>query len=120
MIFISPFYPATQKPTPPRVLASGSGLAELFNLTFDPEYPFNEAFGPEALRTGIAKIVIENKKVQKVSFIPILTNKMGQPIKQTAGSEGWALVINYLQDVTKEVKIDTQFKAEGDELTIVT
>jgi hypothetical protein len=45
---------------------------------------------------------------------------MGQPIKQTAGSEGWALVTNYLQDVTKEVKIDTQFKAEGDELVIVT
>jgi hypothetical protein len=45
---------------------------------------------------------------------------MGQPIKQTAGSESWDLVINYLQDITKEVKIDTQFKAEGDELTIVT
>ena len=112
--------PVTQKPTPPRVLASGSVMAQVFNLAFDPEYPFNEAFGPEALRTGIAKIVIEKKKVQKISFIPILTNKMGQPIKQTAGSEGWDLVTNYLKDVTKEAKIDTQFKTEGDELIIVT
>jgi hypothetical protein len=77
MIFISPFYPATQKPIPPRVLASGSVTVQVFNLAFDPEYPF-------------------------------------------AGSEGWDLVINCLQDITKEVKIDTQFKTEGDELTIVT
>jgi poly-gamma-glutamate capsule biosynthesis protein CapA/YwtB (metallophosphatase superfamily) len=112
--------PVTQKPEKPLLHSPGLKLfIDLYKLEYDPEYPYNELFGPEGLRTGIAKIVIENKKVQKVSFIPVLTNKMGQLIKQTAGSEGWDLVINYLRDITKEAKIDTEFKAEGDELIIV-
>jgi len=114
-----PIISADGKPEVPAGLAQ-SEIGRLFHLKFDPEYPFNEMFGSEALMTGIARVEIADKKISKCSFIPILTNKLGQPVPQKAGSDGWKQVTGYMQDISKEAGLDTSFKTEGDQLVVIT
>lgn len=118
--FDPPIHPVTKEPELPKIAPSPSSFISLFGLTSDPEYPYNEFFGRDALKTGVAKIVVQNKKVQRVSFIPVLINTKEQPMPMRRGSEGFDAVVNYLKDVTKEVGIKTEFKIEGDELVVVT
>jgi len=118
--FDPPINPVTKEPELPKIAPSPSSFVSLFGLSGDPEYPYNEFFGRDALKTGIAKIVVQNKKVERVSFIPVLINPKEQPMRMTRGSEGFDAVINYLKDITKEVGIKTEFRVEGDELVVLT
>lgn len=118
--FDPPIHPVTKKPELPKIPANVVTFVSLFGLSGDPEYPYNEFFGHDALKTGLAKIVVSDKKIVRVSFVPALLNKDEQPIKCSPGSKDFDEVIHYVKDVTKEVGIETKFKVEGDELVVVT
>ena len=93
-----------------------------------PEYKRDAAYLP----TGIAKVVVSNKKVQRVSFIPMFENPMDQawPVKVDPGSDKLIArvksgdlfneVVDFQMAATSEAGLKTQFKLEGDELVIVT
>jgi poly-gamma-glutamate synthesis protein (capsule biosynthesis protein) len=77
------------------------------------------AWSDEALQTGIAKIVIANKKIEKVSFLPVLFDRDEKPAQVLKGSEaGFKKVVDYIKDITREAGVQTDFKVEGDELVI--
>ena len=74
-------------------------------------------------KTGIASILVSNKKVKKVSFLPVFfqTNENGEQVAERlhAGTKIFDEVVNYQKEITKEAGIDTKFEIEGDELVIV-
>ncbi|MDD1749492.1 MAG: CapA family protein, partial [Methanothrix sp.] len=73
-------------------------------------------------RTGLGKIIVLNKKIERVSFVPwkMSADEHPTPQKMAPGSESFNEVVNYMQDITQEAGLNTQFKLEGDELVIVT
>jgi poly-gamma-glutamate capsule biosynthesis protein CapA/YwtB (metallophosphatase superfamily) len=73
----------------------------------------------DELETSIAKIVVSDKKIQKVSFIPLLVNERDEPYRPEPGSPGFEQSVNYTIDVTKESGMDTRFKVEGGEVSVL-
>ena len=47
-------------------------------MKLDPDYPYFP-FHPEAKQTIVAKILIEDKKISRVSYLPCLIDKQGRP-----------------------------------------
>jgi hypothetical protein len=71
------------------------------------------------LESCIAKIVVSDKKVKQVSYIPLLVNKEKQPYRPEPGSVGFDAVVKYTTDVTREAGIDTKFRVKGSEVVVV-
>jgi hypothetical protein len=73
---------------------------------------------PDSRKTLIVKCVVENKAIQKVSFIPVMINKQSQPVIQKAGDPGFEGVISYLTEVSEHQKLNVRFVPEGDEVAV--
>lgn len=85
----------------------------------DPEYP-NYAFPPDSRKTMIAKCIISNKKIAKVSFLPAMINKQSQPVILAADNQRSEEVFNYMNQITKDQDLGTQFTWDGDEVVVRT
>jgi poly-gamma-glutamate capsule biosynthesis protein CapA/YwtB (metallophosphatase superfamily) len=82
-------------------------------------YNDNKKKPTDELESSIAKIVVSDKKIKQVSFIPLLVNKYDEPYRPMPGSRGFKQSVQYTLDVTKEAGIDTKFKVEGGEVIVV-
>jgi poly-gamma-glutamate capsule biosynthesis protein CapA/YwtB (metallophosphatase superfamily) len=82
-------------------------------------YQDNKKKPTDELETSIAKIVVSDKKIKRVSFIPLLVNENDEPYRPEPGSPGFDQSVNYTIDVTKEAGIDTKFRVEGGEVVVV-
>jgi hypothetical protein len=74
--------------------------------------------GNEGSMAIIAKCIIENKKITKVSFLPCLLNEKTQPEILKHDSRGEEL-FNYMKKITEEAELNTKFKWDGDEILIL-
>jgi hypothetical protein len=63
-------------------------------------------------------VVIANKKVKRVSFLPAMINKKAQPEFPAPGSRNFNSVLKYIRDVTAEAGISTEFHVDGNEVVI--
>jgi poly-gamma-glutamate synthesis protein (capsule biosynthesis protein) len=89
---------------------------ELFGFVPDPEYP-TYPFHPEAKQTIIAKCTISGGKITRVSYLPCLINKEGQPIilrNEPAGQQ----VFDYMAKITNEAGLNAKYDWAGDEIII--
>jgi len=91
---------------------------ELFGFTPDPEYP-TYPFHPDAKYTIIAKCIIEEGKIKRVSYLPCLMNKQGQPEILKNDDRG-KQVFAYMDKITKEANLNTKFVWKGNEVVIHT
>jgi poly-gamma-glutamate synthesis protein (capsule biosynthesis protein) len=66
----------------------------------------------------IAKITVDNKKIQRVSYIPIIINPQNQPVPVSPSDIRGKEVMRYLEDVTREANLNATFRAVGDEVVI--
>ncbi|NLL20624.1 MAG: CapA family protein [Firmicutes bacterium] len=83
----------------------------------DPEYP--HYFLPRDCRkTIIAKCTISNKKIDKVSFLPVYINKKAEPEILDISDERFYDVTNYIKQITTDQKINTNFCIDGNEVII--
>jgi poly-gamma-glutamate synthesis protein (capsule biosynthesis protein) len=86
----------------------------------DPDYPLIGARPGDIVNTGIAKLVVQDKKITKVAFTPMLANKekdfVVEPV--TPGSEDWEKLVYYIEDINRMGGVETKFKIEGDELIL--
>jgi poly-gamma-glutamate synthesis protein (capsule biosynthesis protein) len=73
----------------------------------------------DELETAIAKIVISDKKIKSVSFIPLLVNDKAEPYRPEPGTPGFEQSVKYTIDVTREAGYDTEFKVEGGEVKVI-
>jgi poly-gamma-glutamate synthesis protein (capsule biosynthesis protein) len=86
----------------------------------DPEYPLIGARPGDIVNTGIAKLVITDNGITKVSFTPMLANKDKEFIVEPVlpGSEAWEKLVFYIEDITRVGGVQTRFAIEGDQLIL--
>jgi poly-gamma-glutamate capsule biosynthesis protein CapA/YwtB (metallophosphatase superfamily) len=76
---------------------------------------------PDDKKTIIAKILIENKKIARVSYIPVLMDQDDtHPEPLTQKDPRGQAVYKYIEDITRSVKLNTKFTWDGDEVVIET
>jgi hypothetical protein len=87
---------------------------EIFGFEPDPEYP-TYPFHPEAVYTVIAKFIIESGKLSRVSCLPCIVNKQGQPEIMKNDNQGQR-VFNYLEKITRGARLNASYHWDGDEI----
>ena len=100
----------------------GPGFQKLKGLNPDwnppyPDYP-SFPFPPDSRKTILVKCAISNKQISKVSFLPVLINKQGEPEILTSGNERFSELVRYMEAITKHQGLDTKYVINGDEVII--
>jgi hypothetical protein len=101
---------------------SPSFLEQRKNLNPDwnppyPDYP-SYPFPSDSRKTILAKCVISNRKINKVSFLPVIINKQGEPEILASGDKRFGEVAGYIEEITRDQGLDTNYTIDGDEVTI--
>jgi hypothetical protein len=68
----------------------------------------------------VVKCTISNKQIQRISFLPALINKRGQPEILRHGDVGFKEILGYVRESCEKEDLDTRFEIEGDEVLIRT
>jgi len=88
----------------------------LERMQLDPEYPYYP-FHPEAKKTIIAKCLIEDKKISRVSYLPCLIDKQGRP-EILRHDERGQQIYDYMEKITRNADLNARYKWDGDEVLI--
>ena len=88
----------------------------LYNFEPDTENP-NYPFHPDSKQTIIAKCVIEDGKIKKVTYLPCLINKIGQP-EILKHDERGERIFEYMKRISAEAELKARFEWNGDEVLI--
>lgn len=75
-------------------------------------------FPADARMTMAAKLIIADRKVQKVTFLPALVNEDSQPRFLNSKEKEFDKVIEYMTRISNAEGIGTRYRAEGDEVVI--
>jgi hypothetical protein len=99
------------------------GFQELrkgLNPDWNPPYPDHPSFPfpPDSRKTILAKCVISHKEIKRVSFLPVLINQQGEPEILAPGDERFAEVVRYMEAITRDQGLDTEYTVDGDEVII--
>jgi hypothetical protein len=73
---------------------------------------------PDSKKTLIGKCVISNKTIKKISVLPTLVNQQSQPEILSSNDERFDEVVKYVEKITRDQNLDTQFITDGDEVII--
>ncbi|MDI7259376.1 MAG: CapA family protein [Thermodesulfobacteriota bacterium] len=107
----------------PQELLSSQRWKELMELnpswTLDPRYK-SYPFPADARMTMAVKIIISDKKIKKISFLPALINEDSSPRFLSPEDKEFNDVVKYMEKITKSQNIDTKYTVEGDEVIIGT
>jgi len=85
--------------------------------TIDPRYKL--PFPADSRMTLACKIIISDKKIRRVSFLPALINEDSQPRFLGKRDKEFNDVVAYMEKVSKAQSIDTKYTVEGDEIVIL-
>lgn len=83
----------------------------------DPDYP-TYPFPADSRKTILAKCIISDKEIRKVSFLPVYINGKGQPEVLASGDKRCHGVFDYMNWVCEKVGFDTKLSLEGGEVRI--
>jgi hypothetical protein len=92
----------------------GKLFAERYHFT--PET--GSIWHPEYRKTLMGKVLIEDGKIQKVSYIPCYINKNDQPEMVTRNTPRGQEVFSYVEQISREQDLSVNFAWEGDEVLI--
>lgn len=90
---------------------------EHYGLEPDPElgaYQFSTA----ARKSMIAKCTISGKKIERVSYIPVLINKQAQSVVLCGTDKSFREHLSYMEQITKSQGLKTRFEIDGDEIVV--
>jgi hypothetical protein len=90
---------------------------KIYNFTPDPECP-NYPMPHESRATLIAKALIEDGKIKRVSYIPCYINKWSEPEIVTRQDPRGQEVFNYMEDISRSEELPVKFSWDGDEVVI--
>ncbi|MBI2986468.1 MAG: CapA family protein [Deltaproteobacteria bacterium] len=96
-------------------------LKELYRVQMDEPEAVGDTIGgyqDDRKYSMIAKITVENKKIQRVSYIPVKINKRGQPEPVSPSDPRGQEVMRYLEDVTREANLNATYRVDGEEVVI--
>lgn len=86
-----------------------------YGVVLDPDYP-HLSYGSDAKRSLMAKAIIGQKGIEKVSFLPVLIDKKLRPEVLRNGDVRFQEALQFMEWVSED--FDHQFKVEGDEILI--
>jgi poly-gamma-glutamate synthesis protein (capsule biosynthesis protein) len=103
--------------------AESPGVKEVrrsLNPDWNPPYPDYPSFPfpPDSRKTILAKCVISDKDISKVSFLPVIINEHGEPEILTPDDDRFGEVVGYLEDITRDQGLNTRFTVAGDEVIV--
>jgi poly-gamma-glutamate synthesis protein (capsule biosynthesis protein) len=81
-----------------------------------PSYPFH----PDARRTAIARVLIEDGKVIRVGFLPCLIDRTGTPQVVKHGTPEFDDVVTYMIEISEKAGFPTEFDFISDEVFVRT
>jgi len=81
----------------------------------DPEYPLMP-YGKDAKRTLLAKAIFSKNGVKRVSFLPMMIDKLYRPEVLRKGDSRFDDIVSYMDWASEG--FDHQFTVEGDEVVI--
>jgi poly-gamma-glutamate synthesis protein (capsule biosynthesis protein) len=88
---------------------------ESFGLELSESQSWPDVFNSNL--TIIAKCIIDASKISRVSFLPCLINKLGQPEILKHDVRGQQ-VFNYMDEITRAAGLNAQYEWAGDEVAV--
>jgi len=95
--------------------ARAKEFSRIYGITMDPDYP-RLAFGTDAKRSLIAKAVLSDQGVAKVSFLPVLLDKQLRPEVLRHGDPRFDDAVSYMDWASEG--FGHKFTVEGDEVVV--
>jgi poly-gamma-glutamate synthesis protein (capsule biosynthesis protein) len=86
-----------------------------YGVVLDPDYP-HLSYGSDAKRSLIAKAIIGQKGVERVSFLPVLIDKQLRPEVLRSGDSRFQDAVQFIDWVSED--FDHQFKVDGSEVLV--
>ena len=86
-----------------------------YGVVLDPDYP-HLSYGSDAKRSLIAKAIIGQRGVERVSFLPVLIDKKLRPEVLCNGDVRFQEAVQFMDWVSEE--FDHHFKIEGGEVVV--
>ncbi|MBT3349743.1 MAG: CapA family protein [Nitrospinaceae bacterium] len=86
----------------------------LGNLVLDHDHPM---FLPTVKESILVKCIIEDKKISRLSFVPVMIGEDGRPSIQNEGDEMCGVILGTMDRISK--KLGTNLKISGNEATIL-
>ncbi|MBI2986757.1 MAG: CapA family protein [Deltaproteobacteria bacterium] len=99
------------------VAGSQSTFKPFYKVKPDSDYP-TYFFPPDCRKSILAKVVIANKKVEQVSFLPAMINKQAQPEVLPRSDKRSNEVHEYMEWVCRDQELNTTFSRQGDEVVV--
>jgi poly-gamma-glutamate capsule biosynthesis protein CapA/YwtB (metallophosphatase superfamily) len=100
--------------------AQSKGFKEIQKLHphWEPDFESTYNFPADCRRTIIAKLVVGNNGLQRVSLLPTYVNRQSQPEILTADDPRFAEVADYLEEITASQALTARYVRDGNELII--
>ena len=95
-------------------------LTELYGFTIDEDWLNSYAFPADSRKTILVKCTITDKKIEKVSFLPVMINRQAQPVIVKGKTKEFDEVLEYMKEISISQGLKTDFKPDGDEVIILT
>ena len=89
------------------------------HVKVDPEYAEVYAWPAESRKSMIVKCLISNKKIEKVSFLPVLVNTKAQPVV-VSREEDFQEALKHIKEISHSQGLDTKFLTDKSEIIIAT
>lgn len=96
-----------------------SPVKAMYGIKVDPEYPDYD-FPVDSRKSIIAKCIVANKKIERVSYLPVMINGYAQPEVLPRSDKRSAEVFEYMNWCCHNQGLDSKFSWEGDEVVICT
>ncbi len=84
----------------------------------EPEYRDKFDFPVDNRKSMIVKCLISGKRIEKVSFLPVLINRYAQPAVVPRHDKEFGAIMDYVAGASKAVGYDTKLTAEGNEIGV--
>lgn len=86
-------------------------------IKVDPEYAELYAWPAQSRRSMIVKCLVSDKKISKLSFLPVLINTKAQPVV-ASGKNEFQDALRYIKELSSGQGLNTEFSAEGGEIVV--
>ncbi|MCC8059815.1 MAG: CapA family protein [Clostridiales bacterium] len=91
---------------------------ELQDLNPDWKKMPSKPMPTDSYKSLLLKVRIQDKKIQRVSFIPVQLDDDSNPRTLTPADPEFAEIITYMRDITADQNLDTRYVEDGDEVFV--